>query len=68
MDRLISKLIPNEGKVEPGLPKFALPPFQIEYQNRTIGFVEILGELGSGILTIPLVAMSANIAIAKAFS
>ncbi|KAG4065876.1 hypothetical protein HA402_012554 [Bradysia odoriphaga] len=56
------------GKVEPGIPKFTLPAFEFEYQNRTIGFMEICSELGSGILMIPLVAVSANVAIAKAFT
>lgn len=56
------------GKVESGIPKFSLPPFQFEYQNRTIGLIEICGELGSGIIMIPLIAVSANVAIAKAFS
>lgn len=56
------------GKVEPGIPKFTLPPFRFEYENRTIGLIEVCGELRSGILMIPLVAVSANVAIAKAFS
>ncbi|KAJ6637083.1 Sodium-independent sulfate anion transporter [Pseudolycoriella hygida] len=56
------------GKVQPGIPSFSLPPFQFEYNNQTIGFVQICTELGSGIVVVPLVAVLANIAIAKAFS
>lgn len=55
------------GKVEPGVPSFELPPFSMEYRNTTMGFVEMCSELGSGIIVIPLVAVLANIAIAKSF-
>lgn len=56
------------GKVEPGMPEVSLPPFQIEYHNRTLSFTEVCTELGSGIIVVPLVAVLANVAIAKAFS
>lgn len=56
------------GKVEPGIPSFQWPPFSMEYQNTTVGFVDMCRELGSGIVVIPLVAVLANIAIAKSFS
>lgn len=55
------------GKVEPGIPSFEVPPFSMEYRNSTMGFVEMCSELGSGIIVIPLVAVLANIAIAKSF-
>lgn len=55
------------GKVEPGIPSFQLPPFSMEYRNQTMGFMEMCSELGSGIVVIPLVAVLANIAIAKSF-
>lgn len=55
------------GKVEPGIPSFQWPPFSMEYQNTTVGFVDMCRELGSGIVVIPLVAVLANIAIAKSF-
>lgn len=56
------------GKVEPGMPEVSLPPFQIDYHNRTLSFTEVCTELGSGIIVVPLVAVLANVAIAKAFS
>lgn len=55
------------GKVSGGIPSFTLPPFQIEYNNSTMGFIEIVQELGSGIVIVPLVAVLENTAIAKAF-
>lgn len=64
----IEELLTHTGKVEPGIPSFSLPPFQVEYNNQTIGFVQMCTELGSGIVVVPLVAVLANVAIAKAFS
>lgn len=55
------------GKVEPGIPSFEPPPFSMDYRNETMGFVQMCNELGSGIIVIPLVAVLANIAIAKSF-
>lgn len=57
-----------KGRVEPGMPEASLPPFQIEYHNRTLSFSQVCAELGSGIIVVPLVAVLANVAIAKAFS
>ncbi|KAG4067313.1 hypothetical protein HA402_000304 [Bradysia odoriphaga] len=56
------------GNVEPGIPSFSLPPFQFEHNNQTIGFIQICTDLGTGIAVVPLVAVLANVAIAKAFS
>ncbi|XP_046959658.1 sodium-independent sulfate anion transporter-like [Vanessa cardui] len=56
------------GKVEPGLPKFGLPPFSTVVGNRTLGFLEMTTQLGSSLLLMPFVMVLANIAIAKAFS
>ncbi|XP_049948395.1 sodium-independent sulfate anion transporter [Schistocerca serialis cubense] len=55
-------------KVAPGLPPFGLPPFSTVYNNQTIGFVEMCKELGSATIFVPVVAVLANVAIAKAFS
>lgn len=55
------------GKVEPGVPQFELPPFQFEHGNETVSFLTICTDLGSGIVVVPLVAVLANVAIAKAF-
>lgn len=50
------------------MPEASWPPFQIEYHNRTLSFSQVCAELGSGIIVVPLVAVLANVAIAKAFS
>ncbi|XP_017009105.2 sodium-independent sulfate anion transporter isoform X1 [Drosophila takahashii] len=55
------------AKVSSAMPTIKLPPFAFEYQNRTYVFTDILHELGSGIVVVPIVAVLANVAIAKAF-
>uniref|UniRef100_A0A1I8MAX6 SLC26A/SulP transporter domain-containing protein n=1 Tax=Musca domestica TaxID=7370 RepID=A0A1I8MAX6_MUSDO len=55
------------SKVTSGLPQFKLPPFSFESGNRTYGFFDICSELGSGLIVVPIVAVLANVAIAKAF-
>lgn len=55
------------GNITEGLPPFSLPPFTIVNGNHTYTFVEAVNELGSGILSIPLIAILESIAIAKAF-
>lgn len=50
------------------MPEISLPPFQIFYHNSTLSFTQVCAELGSGIIVVPLVAVLANVAIAKAFS
>ncbi|XP_061377145.1 sodium-independent sulfate anion transporter-like isoform X3 [Danaus plexippus] len=56
------------GKIEGGLPKFSLPPFQTVVNNNTIGFDKMLDVLGPEGLVMPLVAILESIAIAKAFA
>lgn len=56
------------GRVQPGVPRLALPPFSTTIGNRTVGFTEMVNELGSGLAMVPVVMVLANIAIAKAFS
>lgn len=55
------------GKVEPGIPNFRLPDFSVEVNNKTVGFIEMCEDLGSGIILVPLVSVLANVAIAKSF-
>lgn len=55
-------------KVEPGMPSFQLPAFSANIDNRTVGFVEICSDIGSGLILLPLVSILANVAIAKSFS
>lgn len=53
--------------VQPGLPSFQLPPFTATHGNETFTFGTMVHELGSAIILVPLVAVLANVAIAKAF-
>ncbi|XP_018357911.1 PREDICTED: sodium-independent sulfate anion transporter-like isoform X4 [Trachymyrmex cornetzi] len=55
------------GNITEGLPPFSLPPFTIVNGNHTYTFTEIVSELSSSILSIPLIAILESIAIAKAF-
>lgn len=65
---MLIKISSLSGKVEPGMPQIGFPPFEIVHHNHTMSFGEICSELGSGIIVVPLVAVLANVAIAKAFS
>jgi sodium-independent sulfate anion transporter 11 len=55
------------GTVESGIPTFQIPDFTMVYDNKTMSFTDNLKEMGSGILLLPLVAVLANVAIAKSF-
>lgn len=55
------------GNITKGLPPFSLPPFSIVSGNHTYTFLELVGELGSSVLSVPLIAILESIAIAKAF-
>lgn len=55
------------GKVASGIPQFHIPAFSVEIHNQTVSFLEICEDLGTGIILIPLVAVLANVAIAKSF-
>ncbi|XP_049294178.1 sodium-independent sulfate anion transporter-like [Anopheles funestus] len=56
------------GQVEPGIPAFEWPVRGVTVNNTTVTFIQITTELGSGLLLVPLVAVLANVAIAKAFA
>lgn len=56
------------GRVEPGLPRLAPPPFSASLDNSTVTFVDMVQTLGSAVIMMPIVMVLANIAIAKAFS
>lgn len=65
-----SSEIPFElsGEVKAGISSFQWPPFTVAYEGETWSFWDMCSELGIGIIMIPLVSVSANIAIAKSFS
>ncbi|XP_017755079.1 PREDICTED: sodium-independent sulfate anion transporter-like [Eufriesea mexicana] len=56
------------GKIQSGLPKFALPPFSSQVGNETYTFWGMCSHIGSGIIVLPLVSVLASVAIAKAFA
>nr|CAH7721953.1 unnamed protein product [Callosobruchus chinensis] len=56
------------GSVKSGLPEFRLPPTETVLNNRTVTFVEMVGDLGSSIVLVPIIAVLGNVAIAKAFA
>lgn len=55
------------GNVRPGLPQVALPPFQTELNNRTVGFPEMVADLGTSTILVAVIGVLGNVAIAKAF-
>lgn len=55
------------AKVTSAQLTFSLPPFAFDYKNTTLVFTDIIHELGGGIAVVPIVAILANVAIAKAF-
>lgn len=54
--------------VPSGLPTVQFPPFSITSKNETITFFRMVHDLGSGIVVAPVIAVLANIAIAKSFA
>lgn len=55
------------SKVDSAHLSVNIPPFAFEHKNQTYVFTDIVRELGSGIIVVPIVAILANVAIAKAF-
>lgn len=56
------------GQIEAGLPHPGPPPFSTFYGNQTHSFIDMVSHLGAGIVIVPIIAILANVAIAKAFS
>ena len=56
------------GYIPEGLPDVQLPPFSyIKDDNTTVTFIDMISNLGSGILVLPLISLMEDIAICKAF-
>ncbi|XP_074034842.1 sodium-independent sulfate anion transporter [Leptinotarsa decemlineata] len=55
------------GNVPKGLPDFSFPS-RPKIGNETVGYKEMIDSLGSGVIVVPVVAVLANVAIAKAYS
>ncbi|XP_031838576.1 epidermal stripes and patches isoform X2 [Nomia melanderi] len=57
------------GYIPGGMPTVQLPPFgYTKSDNTTVTFVEMVSNLGSGVLILPLISLMEDIAICKAFS
>ncbi|XP_035721169.1 sodium-independent sulfate anion transporter-like [Vespa mandarinia] len=56
------------GEVKAGLPNFHLPSFESSVGNQTYHFSDMVSELGSGCLVVPLLSLLETISIAKVFN
>jgi len=59
------------GYIPPGLPSFRMPPTSL-LANETLSgeeepFFQIIHNMGSGFIVVPLISLMENIAICKAF-
>lgn len=64
------------GYIPPGMPSVQVPPFSIpEIRNETTGeliqkgetFIDMISDMGSSLIVIPLIALLENMAVCKAF-
>ncbi|KAF0764391.1 sodium-independent sulfate anion transporter-like [Aphis craccivora] len=57
------------GKIPAGLPDFDFPKFSITRDNgTTVGFFEMVSDMGSGVIVLPIIALIENLSICKTFS
>lgn len=57
------------GYIPSGMPTLGAPPFgYAKDDNTTVSFFDMCGNLGSGILVLPLISLMEDIAICKAFA
>ncbi|XP_058812091.1 sodium-independent sulfate anion transporter-like isoform X2 [Topomyia yanbarensis] len=56
------------GNVTSGLPPIQLPPFSTIVNNQTYAFADMVSELGTSVIALPMIAILECVAIAKAFS
>ncbi|XP_050432121.1 sodium-independent sulfate anion transporter-like [Adelges cooleyi] len=56
------------GDIPAGLPDFDVPKFSVQNGNGTVGFVEMVSTMGSGIVVLPLIGLLESISICKAFA
>ena len=55
------------GNIDGGLPAFELPPFSFNATGEYYIFQDMVSELSTAVIIIPLLAILENVAIAKAF-
>lgn len=56
------------GTIPAGLPDFRPPRFTMQWDNRTVGFLEIISAIKSNVVVLPLIGLLENISICKAFA
>nr|XP_024214091.1 sodium-independent sulfate anion transporter isoform X3 [Halyomorpha halys] len=56
------------GTVTPGLPPFQPPPFSTEEHGTFLTFLDMVRDMGSALIVVPLIGILESIAIAKAFA
>ncbi|XP_060521275.1 sodium-independent sulfate anion transporter-like isoform X2 [Cylas formicarius] len=56
------------GKIKSGLPELNLPPFHTNVNGTEKNFPDMLSDLGSSVVLVPIIAVLGNVAIAKAFA
>ncbi|KAL0893135.1 hypothetical protein ABMA27_014766 [Loxostege sticticalis] len=56
------------GTVREGLPSWSAPPFETTIGDRNVTFIEMVSDLGSSIVLVPVIGVLGNVAIAKAFA
>lgn len=56
------------GKIPSGLPDFGFPKFSVMRDNgTTVGFFEMVSDMGSGVIVLPIIALIENLSICKTF-
>lgn len=64
----LNETITVTGEIAAGMPPFEVPSFEYHNGNETISGGEIFGEIGAGLLIVPLLGLVETMAIGKAFA
>lgn len=56
------------GTIPAGLPEFHLPQFSVQRGNETVGFFDMVYDMRSNVIVLPLIGLLENISICKAFA
>lgn len=56
------------GDVTPGIPFPSVPPMSTTINNVTMGFVDMLSDIGLGVVMVPFIAVLHDIAVVSAIS
>lgn len=56
------------GRIPSGLPEFDIPKFSVTHENgTTTGFFQMVSNIGSGVIVLPIIALIETISICKTF-